>query len=835
MIDPDYEWLEPARQFAKLNRTIRRPLVIIPGMTSTALEAWRRPRCSGLDFRALAWGQVSMISEALRDPVCWLETLTLSNLWRDPEYSFLQPVDGFLTDYFVPGYWLWQKVLRNLGSVGYDRSYIEIIGYDWRLDTHFAQQRDDFFGRITAAIDRLRDKHRQKVVIAAHSLGVLWVHHYFGWLEAQRPGFIEEAVDAFVNVGGPLLGVPKTVSSLVSAEMKDTAMLGPVGPRLMDLFVSRRLAVRWFRSFGSLAAMLPCGWDAVWDRVHDFAPVRIERGNATGTAGRAPRGRTATEEGVVSTGRPDHPHASTKRRAKHAPPLVAWDSAALAERSRGGPAVSDGTAPAGSRSFWARCPVTGKSRADATLPPNHPPVHAPSMHRGGPAAPGYDGDDARDAVRVAEHAAAAVAATNVAAGAHADGSRVVPDAFADIHPIGPRALASLAAMQNASRPADVRRMFDHLLPHYTALLDEHWRWTFGPAAGGMARPPVGALAPLPAAPSLRYYCTYGVGLDPETEIGYRYGVNGGGYLSLDTSNGNPVVFGHGDGTVPLASLGYMCAGPWRRRGALNPSGMRVIIREYNASMPTAAEAEERAAAHRRSRWLDRIYTSAAVGGTEGALLSLLDEVEGALMSIYGSALHIFAKALSLLPRLPEKVVDVVRGASTTSSGHVEILGHRQFIIDLLLIASEPSTGAPPGEAEGTGLRVGGAARQTAPPEEQTVAEMIVAESDAANGSHPRALPAEVGGVGNVEGDAAKGSSGGSGGVGSLGGGDTATGVDGRGRDGAVEGDGDGDSAAAAEQADNDPEHDVMQDMVLSNVMELSAEIMATIASEDVVA
>lgn len=35
-----------------------------------------------------------------------------------------------------------------------------------------------------------------------------------------------------------------------------------------------------------------------------------------------------------------------------------------------------------------------------------------------------------------------------------------------------------------------------------------------------------------------------------------------------------VVSGDGDGTVPLLSLGYTCAGPWRS-AALNPAGVKV--------------------------------------------------------------------------------------------------------------------------------------------------------------------------------------------------------------------------------------------------------------------
>jgi phospholipid:diacylglycerol acyltransferase len=99
---------------------------------------------------------------------------------------------------------------------------------------------------------------------------------------------------------------------------------------------------------------------------------------------------------------------------------------------------------------------------------------------------------------------------------------------------------------------------------------------------------------------------YGVGID--TERAYVYKRNLGEQRSfmddnrsddgsaqvvdppfiLDTSvedaeNGivHGIKYADGDGSVPLLSLGYMCAGPWRNKNSgLNPSGAKVIIREY---------------------------------------------------------------------------------------------------------------------------------------------------------------------------------------------------------------------------------------------------------------
>ena len=60
------------------------------------------------------------------------------------------------------------------------------------------------------------------------------------------------------------------------------------------------------------------------------------------------------------------------------------------------------------------------------------------------------------------------------------------------------------------------------------------------------------------------------------------------YLEISKSGGG-VVQGDGDGTVPLASLGYHCASGWGG-SRLNPSKVRVRLKEYEheAADPLAA-------------------------------------------------------------------------------------------------------------------------------------------------------------------------------------------------------------------------------------------------------
>lgn len=105
--------------------------------------------------------------------------------------------------------------------------------------------------------------------------------------------------------------------------------------------------------------------------------------------------------------------------------------------------------------------------------------------------------------------------------------------------------------------------------------------------------------PLPHAPNMKVFCLYGVGLDTERAYYYkrnmdensadsRAGVPADPPFILDTSVEDPankvvhgVKYADGDGSVPLLSLGYLCADGWRRKeNGLNPSGAKVVTREY---------------------------------------------------------------------------------------------------------------------------------------------------------------------------------------------------------------------------------------------------------------
>ncbi|RHZ45379.1 hypothetical protein Glove_680g74 [Diversispora epigaea] len=51
--------------------------------------------------------------------------------------------------------------------------------------------------------------------------------------------WINDHVESFVNIGGPLLGLPKALSALLSGEMCDTVELGAFGIYVLKRFFSK--------------------------------------------------------------------------------------------------------------------------------------------------------------------------------------------------------------------------------------------------------------------------------------------------------------------------------------------------------------------------------------------------------------------------------------------------------------------------------------------------------------------------------------------------------------------------------------------------------------------
>merc|ERR1712228_311171 len=95
--------------------------------------------------------------------------------------------------------------------------------------------------------------------------------------------------------------------------------------------------------------------------------------------------------------------------------------------------------------------------------------------------------------------------------------------------------------------------------------------------------------PLPHAPNMTVYCMYGTDLRTGRNYYYQRDFNASFKFPfrINSEYNDPkqnIVNGfktvNGDGTVPLLSLGFMCAKGWRNNKRLNPSNVKTKFIEY---------------------------------------------------------------------------------------------------------------------------------------------------------------------------------------------------------------------------------------------------------------
>jgi hypothetical protein len=217
-----------ARMFEKGYRA-KFPVIGIPGYITTALELWKGKPCMGNLFRTKIWGGTQMLSQIASDMNCWLEHIKLGPDGADPEGIKVRSLRGLESvDYVLPGYWVWARIILELGEIGYDANNLSVESYDWRLGFDQLEKRDGYFSKLKKNIEFQVNFHHTKVVIVSHSLGSLVWYYFMKWVEDKHhgkggPHWVDTHIEHFVNIGGPMLGVAKAATALVSGEMRDTA------------------------------------------------------------------------------------------------------------------------------------------------------------------------------------------------------------------------------------------------------------------------------------------------------------------------------------------------------------------------------------------------------------------------------------------------------------------------------------------------------------------------------------------------------------------------------------------------------------------------------------
>ena len=259
------------------------PVIMIPGVISTGLESWGTEVTSRQYFRKRLWGSWSMMRALVLDKASWKRHIMLDKLTGlDPPGIKLRAAQGFdASDFFITGYWIWNKILENLATIGYDPTNAFTAAYDWRLSYANLETRDQYFSRLKAYIETAVHTSNEKVVLVSHSMGSQVLFYFFHWVEAEGhgnggPNWVDRHVDSWINISGCMLGALKGLPAVLSGEMKDTAQLNAFAVYGLEKFLAKEERAEIFRAMPGISSMLPIGGNAVWgtrtwapDDLHD--------------------------------------------------------------------------------------------------------------------------------------------------------------------------------------------------------------------------------------------------------------------------------------------------------------------------------------------------------------------------------------------------------------------------------------------------------------------------------------------------------------------------------------------------------------------------------------
>eukprot|EP00339_Tiarina_fusa_P000587 CAMPEP_0117006666 /NCGR_PEP_ID=MMETSP0472-20121206/6813_1 /TAXON_ID=693140 ORGANISM="Tiarina fusus, Strain LIS" /NCGR_SAMPLE_ID=MMETSP0472 /ASSEMBLY_ACC=CAM_ASM_000603 /LENGTH=969 /DNA_ID=CAMNT_0004708197 /DNA_START=770 /DNA_END=3679 /DNA_ORIENTATION=- len=248
------------------------PVIIVPGLASTALEVWESSKSSWIRDRA--WidpfkigktsvevkissvlpgkkkktkktkevsvgalgdssgssddSSVDRTAELNSDQRTWLRHLLLaSDGFSDPPGIKLRPATGLCAiDYLATNplarsaSYVFAHVLTELVIMGYTPKNLDAAPYDWRLPPEKLEERDGYYSKLKMNIQFMREQNNERVVLMGHSMGCRNIQYFLWWVKSQENGqkWIDENVHAFFALGGPFLGSPKTVRSAVSGD-----------------------------------------------------------------------------------------------------------------------------------------------------------------------------------------------------------------------------------------------------------------------------------------------------------------------------------------------------------------------------------------------------------------------------------------------------------------------------------------------------------------------------------------------------------------------------------------------------------------------------------------
>lgn len=247
------------------------PIIMIPGVISTGLESWGTANISRAYFRKRLWGSWTMMKALVMDKEVWKKHIMLDKrTGLDPPLVKLRSAQGFdATDFFITGYWIWNKIFENLASIGYDPTNSFTAAYDWRLSYKNLEVRDQYFSRLKSYIESGVSFGGRKVVLTSHSMGSQVLYYFLHWVQSEQGGrggedWVERHVDSWINISGCMLGAVKGLTAVLSGEMRDTAQLNQFAIYGLEKFLSKEERAEMFRAMPGISSMLPIGGDTIW-------------------------------------------------------------------------------------------------------------------------------------------------------------------------------------------------------------------------------------------------------------------------------------------------------------------------------------------------------------------------------------------------------------------------------------------------------------------------------------------------------------------------------------------------------------------------------------------
>ncbi|KAL1811328.1 hypothetical protein DCAR_0623387 [Daucus carota subsp. sativus] len=520
----------PGVKVLKEGLKVKHPVVFVPGIVTAGLELWEGKDCTDGLFRKRLWG--GTFGEVYKRPLCWMEHMILDNeTGLDPPGVRVRPVTGLVAaDYFAPGYFVWAVLIGNLARLGYEEKNMYMASYDWRLSFQNTEVRDQTLSRIKSNIELMvATSGGKKAVIIPHSMGVLYFLHFMKWVEAPAPmgggggpNWCAKHLKAVMNIGGPFLGVPKSVPGLFSAEVRDIAIIRAVAPGILDKDLFRfhmmlQHVMKVTRTWDSTMSMIPKGGDTIWGGL-DWSPEE----------GYSPGKRDQNNNGTETPDNSEDENLISDAKHAHYGRIISFGKeaaiAAAAELKR----------------IDFRDAVKGRNVANSSCRDVWTEYH--DM--------GFGGINA-----VAEYKV-----------------YTADEILELLQFVAPK----MMARGSAHFSYGIAENLDD--PKY-----DHYKYWSNPLETKLPNAPDMEIFTLYGVgiPTERAY-VYGLTNSAECAIPFQIDTSA---HCADSCLAGGVYTVDGDETVPTLSAGYMCAKGWRGKTRFNPSGIKTYVREYDHAPP----------------------------------------------------------------------------------------------------------------------------------------------------------------------------------------------------------------------------------------------------------